>query len=121
MVHTDSHIRFENVFYSVDPSAVGRSVLVKIGGEAVGDLIEVYDGDRLVAVHRKAPASVRRVTEPEHERKIRTLTRGRTAIRGRAVHYTQILTPETLIASSPQVQTRTLEIYEQLLGRESRS
>jgi len=34
--------------------------------------------------------------------------------------YTQILTPETLTAWSPEVQTRTLEIYEQLLGSESR-
>ena len=119
-VHTDSHIRFENVFYSVDPSAVGHSVVVKSGGEAIGDLIEVYDADRLVGVHRRVPESTRRVTSSEHERKIRELTRRGGAIRGRSVAYTQILTPETLTAWSPEVQTRTLEIYEQLLGSESR-
>ena len=48
-MHRDAHVRFENVFYSVDPQAAGRSVVVKAAGESVGDLIEVLLGDQVVA------------------------------------------------------------------------
>jgi len=121
-VHLDAHVRFENVFYSVDPQAVGRSVVVKAAGEAVGDLIEVLLGDQVVATHRRAPQGTLRVTLPEHERKIRALTRAEgTLIRGRRVQYTQRLAPEGLLAASPEVQTRSLQLYEALLSAGSLS
>jgi transposase len=121
-VHLDAHVRFENVFYSVDPLAAGRSVVVKAAGEAVGDLIEVLLGDRVVATHRRAPPGTLRVSLPEHERQIRALNRAQgPSVRGRQVQYTQLLPSEGLLAASPEVQTRSLELYEALLRAESLS
>jgi transposase len=120
-VHLDAHIRLENVFYSVDPGAVGRSVVVKVAGGAVGDLIEVFLGDRVVATHRRPPQGTQRVTLPEHERRIRALTRAEGSIRGRQVQYTQLVVPEGLLVACPEVQTRSLELYEALLSTESLS
>jgi hypothetical protein len=68
-----------------------------------------------VGTHQRAPKSQGRVTLPEHEEKIRLLTRKGRAVRGRTVQYTQIPTPEELTVASPEVQTRTLELYEALL------
>jgi hypothetical protein len=116
-VHLDSHIRFENVFYSVDPKSVGKSVVVKVSGDRVGDVFEVLLGSECVAVHQRARPSVRRVTLPEHEKKIRLLSRGGQAKSGRKVNYTQIPAGENLTVASPEVQTRSLELYEALLQR----
>jgi transposase len=121
-VHLDAHVRFENVFYSVDPLAAGHSVLIKAAGEAVGELIEVFLGDQVVATHRRAPQGTLRVTLPEHGQRIRALTRAEGAsIRGRRVQYTQLLPSEGLLTASPEVQTRSLELYEALLSAESLS
>jgi transposase len=120
-VHLDAHVRFENVFYSVEPQAAGQSVVIKAAGEAVGELIEVFLGDRLVATHRRAPQGTLRVTLPEHEHRIRVLTRAEGRIRGRKVQYNQILAPEGLLAAAPEVQTRSLEHYEALLSAENLS
>jgi len=114
-VHSDSHIRFDCVFYSVDPKAVGKSVVVKASGDRIGDIFEVFLGDECVGTHQRAPKSQGRITLPEHEQKIRLLTRKGRAVRGRTVHYIQIPTTEELTVASPEVQTRTLELYEALL------
>jgi transposase len=115
-VHSDAHIRFDSVFYSVDPKAVGKSVVVKASGQHIGDMLEIFLGNECVGVHQRAHESQIRVTLPEHERKIRLLSRRGRAVRGRKVNYTQIPTTEQLTVASPDVQTRTLELYEALLN-----
>jgi hypothetical protein len=107
------------VFYSVDPKAVGKSVVVKASGERLGDIFEVFLGDECVGVHQRAPNSTGRVTLAEHEKKIRLLTRKGRAVRGRKVQYIQIPPTEELVVASPEVQTRTLELYEELLHSEA--
>jgi hypothetical protein len=114
-VHTDAHIRFESVFYSVDPKAVGKSVVVKASGERIGDSLQIFLGDECVGVHQRAHRSQIRVTLPEHERQIRLLSRRGRAVRGRKVHYVQIPTTEELTVASPEVQSRSLELYEALV------
>jgi len=115
-VMRDSYIRYSGVFYSVDPVAVGKSVIVKAAGERIGDLFEVYLGSQLVASHRLKPSGSPRVTDPEHERKIRMLTRGRKAVRSRELKFEQILPDEELEIPMPEVQNRSLELYEQLVA-----
>lgn len=70
-VMRDSYICYGRVFYSVDPVAVGQTVVVKAAGERIGDPFEVYLGSQLVASHRLKPSRSPRVTDPEHEGKIR--------------------------------------------------
>ena len=116
-VHNDSHIRYEGVFYSVDPSAVGKSVTVRPGGDHVGDTLDVYADGELVGVHRRANRqTTRRVTLEEHRRKIVAETKGRRGVRGRAVRFTQLVASKTPEVEAPEVQTRTLDLYEQLVG-----
>jgi transposase len=115
-VMRDSYIRYGGVFYSVDPVAVGQSVIVKAASERIGDPFEVYLGSQLVASHRLKESGSPRVTDPDHERKIRMLTRGRKAVRGRRVKFEQILADgEELQIPVPEVQTRSLQFYEQLV------
>jgi transposase len=114
--HRDSHIRFDDVFYSVDPKAVGKSVVVKASGERIGDTFEAFLGEECVGVHQRAAKSRGRVTLSEHEKQIRFLTRKGRAVRGRKVNYVQIPATEQLTMACPEVQTRTLEIYEAILA-----
>jgi transposase len=116
-VHSDSYMRYEGVFYSVDLSAVGKTVVVRPSGEHVGDLLEVYLGEDLVAAHRRADRRrTRRVTLEEHQQKITAATKGRRGVRGRAVRFTQLIASDEPWIESPEVQTRSLELYEQLAG-----
>jgi len=116
-VHADSHVRYEGVFYSVDPSAVGESVVLRPSGEHVGDLLEVYCGKQLVGVHRRADRRVRRrVTLEEHREKIDAATRGQRGIRGRAVRFRQLVASSQPSIDAPEVETRSLKLYEELAG-----
>jgi transposase len=121
-VMSDSHIRYQGVFYSVDPVAVGRSVVVKAASERVGDEFEVYLGGELVAVHRRRAAGSPRVTLEEHGRKIRQQVRRGKAVRGRQVRFVQVASEEVgwEYFAVPEVQTRSLELYEQVLRGGSR-
>jgi hypothetical protein len=120
-VMSDSHIRYQGVFYSVDPVAVGHSVVVKAGSERVGDTFEVYLGAERVAIHRRRVAGSPRVTLEEHERKIRQLLRRGKAVRGRQVRFVQIVAGEgSWERVAPEVQTRPLQLYEQVLQGGSR-
>lgn len=120
-VMNDSYIRYQGVFYSVDPCAVGHSVVVKAGSERVGDEFEVYLGAECVAVHRRRAPGSPRVTLEEHEKKIRQLTRKGKAVRGRQVRFVQIVPEEGGWGyATPEVQTRPLELYEQVLQGGSR-
>jgi len=114
-VMRDSYICYGRVFYSVDPVGVGQTVVVKAAGERIGDPFEVYLGSELVASHRLKPSGSPRVTDPEHDGKIRMLTRGKNAVRGRRVEFEQILPDEELQIPMPEVQIRSLELYEQLV------
>jgi transposase len=125
-VPSDSHISYHGVPYSVDPTAVGRSVSVRAEGENVGDAFSVYLGDRLVARHRRCRRGSARVTLPEHAEAIRRLTRGnghRTRRRrGAQPHFVQRASAEEMLlldrihCSAPEVEVRSLEFYEHLLA-----
>jgi transposase len=125
VVASDSHISYAGVQYSVDPVAVGRSVIVRPEGEAVGDLFSAYLGDRLVAQHRRRPKGAHRVTLDEHGEAIRRLTRGNAEAaarrRSRQPSYLQVVEEEAPILldriqrAAPQVQVRPLSAYERLL------
>ena len=67
-VPSDCHISYHGILYSVDPKAVGRTVLVRSEGEEVGDLV--------VASHRRRAQGHLAVTLPEHAAAIQALTRG---------------------------------------------
>jgi transposase len=116
----DCHIRYCGVSYSVDPKAARRSVVVRPGGERVGDRFEVYLGSELVAAHYRRSKGTVRVTLPEHATAIRRLTRGRASHRRvRGVQFEQMCSTDSslaLVRDVPVVETRSLELYESLLG-----
>jgi hypothetical protein len=115
-VMNDSYIRYGGVFYSVEPVAVGQSVVVKADSDRIGAGFEVYLGSERVAVHRRRAPGSPRVTDPEHGEKIRRLVRQGKAVRGRQVRYLQIAPSWHVIGfDSPEVETRSLDLYEQLL------
>jgi len=121
VVHSDSHIRYAAVDYSVDPRAVGHTVTVRPDGEAVGTPFSVYLGDELVAQHRIHARDSRRVTLSAHDRAIQRLTRGgpiKAQARRSAPRFIQIVSPleTSLLASlkqhAPDVQIAELAAYE---------
>ncbi|MFC1629575.1 IS21 family transposase [Gemmatimonadota bacterium] len=106
-VPADCHISYEGVLYSVDPVAVGGSVVVRASGENVGDTFSAYHDGDLVAVHRRAPKGSRSITLPEHAAAIRKITRG-DGLR-RTGRRKKRFTQEPI----PVVQHYPLSIYEQ--------
>jgi len=120
-VMNDSYIRYGGVFYSAQPVAVGQSVVVKATSDRIGDEFEVYLGKERVAVHRRRAPGSPRVTATEHEEKIRWLVRQGKAVKGRQVRYLQITLDWDVIGfESPEVETRSLDLYEQVLQGGSR-
>jgi transposase len=111
----DSHIRWDNVFYSVHPDAADKPVVVRPEGDGVGDRFEVYFGDELVAIHFKRPKGHPRVTLPEHAREIRR-TRERKPKRPGSVQFEQIMPDGGSGIPACEVETRSLELYESLAG-----
>lgn len=112
----DSHIRWDNVFYSVHPDAAGESVVVRPEGEGLGDRFEVYLGEQLVAVHYKRLKGTPRVTLPEHASEIRRRTRDKKPREGRSVKFEQIVADGVFGFPVCEVETRSLELYERLLA-----
>jgi len=112
----DSHIRWDNVFYSVHPDAADKSVMVRPEGEGLGDRFEVYSGDKLVAVHYKRPKGTPRVTLPEHAREIRRRSREKKPGKGRSVKFEQILPDGVVGFPACEVETRSLDLYESILA-----
>lgn len=114
-VHSDSHIRYDRVLYSVHPDAVDRTVVVRASTQGVGDSFEVYLGERLVATHTIAPRHRQRVTLPEHDAEIRR--RSRSVPKGRRTgpvpHFRQTPVPQV------DVQTRSLTQYQAILDEEA--
>jgi len=129
VVPSDSHISFKGVRYSVDPAAVGKTVCVRPEGEDEGALFSVYPGATLVGKHHIRPAGSRPVTLPEHQEKIRRLTRGNAQKayrqRRRNPRFLQLPLPapngssDLLSSIAPPVQVRPLAAYEQLLEEET--
>ena len=110
-VPSDCHISYEGVLYSVDPAAVGTTVVVRADGENVGDTFSVYQDGDLVALHRRAPKGSRPVMLPEHTAAIRKITRGE-GLRStgrRKKRYVQ--------QTEPVVQHYPLSIYEHLAAQ----
>lgn len=112
----DSHIRWDNVFYSVHPDAADKSVVVRPEGEGLGDRFEVYSGEQLVAVHYKRAKGTPRVTLPEHAQEIRRRTREKKPREGRSVKFEQILPDGVVGFPACEVQARSLDLYESLLA-----
>ena len=61
-VWRDFHIQFDCAFYSVPVEYVGKKVTVK----ATNDTIRIYDGERLIAEHKRAVRKWQRSTLPAH-------------------------------------------------------
>ncbi len=61
-VHKDCYVRYQNNWYSVPWSHVGRSVIVKVYERE----LKVFEGDRLLAVHAICPLSQQFIRNPEH-------------------------------------------------------
>lgn len=61
-VWRDFHIQFNCAFYSVPVQYVGKKVIVK----ATTDTVRIYDGQRLIAEHRRAVRKWQRSTLQEH-------------------------------------------------------
>jgi len=64
------------VRYSVDPSAVGQTVVVRAEGDAVGAVFSVYWNDTLLARHTRRAVGSLAVTLQEHALAIKRLCRG---------------------------------------------
>jgi hypothetical protein len=111
-VHPDCHISYRGVFYSVDPSAVGRSVTVRAEGDVKGSRFSVYLGDRVVAEHILRAKGAGRITLPEHLAAVRQITRGDQDRRSRR-RASQPRFSQTLV---PEVQEARLSDYERLVG-----
>lgn len=131
-VPSDCHITFKGVRYSVDPCAVGRTVLVRAEGEAVGALFFVYWNEKLVACHTRRAEGSPAVTLPEHALAIKRLCRGADpkapGRNNRQVRFEQVAgslkgaasecTPGSALAF-PEVQVRSLAVYEALLAEDA--
>ena len=127
-VPSDCHISYNGILYSVDPKAVGRTVLVRSEGEEVGHLFSVYLGDVVVACHRRRAQGHLAVTLPEHAAAIQALTRGaakqQSRRRGRTPRFEQsppeACPPLDVAVPMPahldvDVQIRSLDAYEKVL------
>lgn len=107
VVFSDSHISYAGVRYSVDPVAVGHTVIVRPDGSHPGAALHVYLGDRLVARHTLAPKGSRDVTLPEHREAVREITRRhRPASPSKAPSFVQ------LPVEAPDVEARSLAAYD---------
>lgn len=125
LVPSDCHIHFKGVRYSVDPVAVGKTVSIRADGEDAGDAFAVYLDASQVARHRIRVAGSDPVMLPEHQEKIRRLTRGQAKPTARGArrnpHYVQApvcarKSPSPLLEwLPPEVQVRPLAAYEHLL------
>lgn len=114
-VASDCHIRYQGTAYSLPPMAVGKTVMIRSGGQRIGSRFEVYLGSDLLAVHQLAPKSTRMVTLPEHRQAIRQAAQGTRPKSPKRPRYQQLIaTPEPSIPS-PTVEVRHLALYEQLL------
>lgn len=128
-VPSDCHISYQTVRYSVDPCAVGQTVLVRAEGDAVGDFFFVYWNEKLVARHILHPRGSPPVTLAEHALAIARLCRGngpKGAKRAnRTVRFEQTEGDRMPGASPfavgsafafPLVEVRSLNAYEALLA-----
>ncbi len=61
-VWRDFHIQYDCAFYSVPVQYVGKKVTVK----ATNDAVRIYDGDRLIADHKRAVRKWQRSTQQIH-------------------------------------------------------
>lgn len=128
-VPPDSHISFEGVRYSVDPKAVGQTVLVRPDGDNVGDTFHVFLGETQIARHQRQPRGSRSVTLSGHQEAIRRLSRPK-ASRPRKdaaprLHFLQVAAPDLesgfggpLHRIATPVEVRPLALYEQVFGQE---
>jgi transposase len=123
-VPSDCHIAFKGVRYSVDPLAVGQTVVVKAEKDAVGQPFSVYFNDTLVARHIRRASGSSCVSLPEHALSIKRLCRGALSNgrrkQGRKGRFEQIDAFSIWTGSVvfPEVQVRSLNAYEALLLQE---
>jgi hypothetical protein len=124
-VPSDCYISYGGVRYSVDPVAVGRTVMIRADGENVGDVFSVYHDGNLVGRHFRARKGARPVTLAEHAEAIREITRGNSLKRTakKRKNFVQQLEPTGFVLPGrftepiPVVQKRPLSIYEHLAAQ----
>lgn len=124
-VPLDSHITYQGVRYSVDPQAVGRTVLLRPEGDRPGTPFSIYLGDRVVGIHICQPSGSRPVLLEAHAQAIRRLNRSHPdstcRIRGRQPRFLQTPPPASpglpasFQALESQVEVRSLEAYQALV------
>lgn len=124
-VPADCHFSFEGVRYSVPPHACGHTVTVRPSGERPGDRLSVSLGDELLVEHQRPARGIRTVTLETHAKAIRRLTRTDPARKGGRPRtqpaFEQEPEPDLKVlitvarSEAPEVQTGTLEAYEQLV------
>jgi hypothetical protein len=114
-VASDSHVRYGGTAYSLPPKAVGKTVTIRACGERTGSRFEVYLGSELLAVHHIAPKGRRMVTLPEHAEAICQAAKT-SAAKPKRPRYQQLLPETTNPIASPEVEVRSLALYEQLLA-----
>ena len=126
-VPSDCHISFEGVRYSVDPKAVGHTVVVRPDGDNVGDTFCVFLGETQIARHQRQPQGSRSVTLPGHQEAIRRLSRPK-ASRPRKdaaprPHFLQVAVPafpsgfeDPFRRIATSVEVRPLALYDQVFG-----
>ncbi|MDP6725423.1 MAG: IS21 family transposase [Arenicellales bacterium] len=125
IVPSDSHISFLGVRYSVDPVAVGKTVCIRPEGFDVGARFAVYLGDQLVGTHPIRAKGTSAVTLSAHLDAIRRLTRSDgpkiSRKRQKNPRFVQLETASEeggmppLDHLAPQVEIRSLLVYEQLV------
>ena len=95
----DHYVRVDTNDYSVHPSMIGRTVMVRADTEQVS----VIAGNTLVACHARCWAAHQTLTDPEHATAAATL---------RAAHTKAIAT--TMSADQVEVQQRDLASYDRV-------
>jgi hypothetical protein len=94
----DHYVRVDSNDYSIDPSVIGRSVLVQVGNEQVS----AYCGSTLVARHARCWARHQTITDPQHAHAARRL-------RAAVGQFTPAARPGGL-----DVEQRDLTVYDRI-------
>ena len=117
-VQGDSHLRLAGTAYSVPPTAVGRSVHVRVQRLAPGEPFEVLLNGKVIASHTISN-SRKPVTLEEHAALIKATARSARRSQKPRRSFSQALPdPDQHLlayAAAPVVQTRALSEYERLL------
>lgn len=120
-VPSDCHITYHGVRYSIDPCAVGQTVVVRSDTDRVGSSFSVFMNDQVVATHTQHSKGSRPVTLTHHALTLKNLcAKNPRSVRntGKTPHFLQLDAPviidEPFVWPTPQVEVRSLSVYESI-------